>query len=113
MPRPNVRLCRRRLDAVPRPGPRARPGRARSRPAPSRSALGGDERRRQPGGLSGGARVLLPPRLGLRRGDFGVIRAADLIQRKRDGQELAPEELTELVLAYARGEVPDYQLAAF
>jgi pyrimidine-nucleoside phosphorylase len=42
-----------------------------------------------------------------------VIRAADLIQRKRDGQELAPEELTELVLAYARGEVPDYQLAAF
>jgi pyrimidine-nucleoside phosphorylase len=42
-----------------------------------------------------------------------VIRAAELIQRKRDGRELPAEELAELVLAYARGEVPDYQLAAF
>jgi pyrimidine-nucleoside phosphorylase len=42
-----------------------------------------------------------------------VIRPAELIQRKRDGSELAPEELAELVLAYARGEVPDYQVAAF
>jgi pyrimidine-nucleoside phosphorylase len=42
-----------------------------------------------------------------------VIRPAELIQRKRDGQELGDEELSELVLAYARGDVPDYQLAAF
>jgi pyrimidine-nucleoside phosphorylase len=42
-----------------------------------------------------------------------VIRPAELIQRKRDGQELASEEIVELVLGYARGEVPDYQLAAF
>jgi pyrimidine-nucleoside phosphorylase len=42
-----------------------------------------------------------------------VIRPVELIQRKRDGQELGAEELSELVLAYARGEVPDYQLAAF
>jgi pyrimidine-nucleoside phosphorylase len=42
-----------------------------------------------------------------------VIRAADLIQQKRDGRELDGAELTELILAYARGEVPDYQLAAF
>jgi len=42
-----------------------------------------------------------------------VIRPAEVIQRKRDGAELAPDELAELVLAYARGEVPDYQLAAF
>ena len=42
-----------------------------------------------------------------------MIRAAELIQRKRDGEELAPEEISELVLAYARDEVPDYQLAAF
>jgi len=41
------------------------------------------------------------------------IRAAELIQRKRDGAELDGDELTELILAYARGEVPDYQLAAF
>jgi pyrimidine-nucleoside phosphorylase len=42
-----------------------------------------------------------------------VIRPAELIQRKRDGEELADEELSELVLAYARDEVPDYQMAAF
>ena len=42
-----------------------------------------------------------------------MIRPAELIERKRDGHELPPEEIVELVLAYARGEVPDYQLAAF
>ncbi len=42
-----------------------------------------------------------------------MIRPAELIQRKRDGEELGAEELGELVLAYARGDVPDYQLAAF
>jgi pyrimidine-nucleoside phosphorylase len=42
-----------------------------------------------------------------------VIRPAELIQRKRDGGELSSAEISELVLGYARGEVPDYQLAAF
>lgn len=42
-----------------------------------------------------------------------MIRAAELIQRKRDGEELPAIELSELVLGYARGEVPDYQMAAF
>jgi pyrimidine-nucleoside phosphorylase len=42
-----------------------------------------------------------------------VIRAVELIQRKRDGEELDGGEIAELVLGYARGEVPDYQLAAF
>jgi pyrimidine-nucleoside phosphorylase len=42
-----------------------------------------------------------------------VIRPAELIQRKRDGEELDAAELTELVLGYARDEVPDYQMAAF
>ena len=42
-----------------------------------------------------------------------MIHVAELIQRKRDGEELADEEIAELVLGYARGEVPDYQLAAF
>jgi pyrimidine-nucleoside phosphorylase len=42
-----------------------------------------------------------------------MIRPAELIQRKRDGEELANEELAELVLGYTRGEVPDYQMAAF
>src|SRR2546421_4439762 len=42
-----------------------------------------------------------------------MIRATELIQRKRDGGELTPDELSELVLGYAREEIPDYQLAAF
>ena len=42
-----------------------------------------------------------------------MIRPAELIERKRDGEELPGEEIAELVLAYARGDVPDYQLAAF
>jgi pyrimidine-nucleoside phosphorylase len=42
-----------------------------------------------------------------------VIRPADLIQRKRDGEELGREEIGELVLGYARGDVPDYQMSAF
>jgi pyrimidine-nucleoside phosphorylase len=41
------------------------------------------------------------------------IPPAELIERKRNGEELPAEELAELILGYARGEVPDYQLAAF
>jgi pyrimidine-nucleoside phosphorylase len=42
-----------------------------------------------------------------------VIPPAELIQRKRDGAELSDAEIGELILAYARDEVPDYQMAAF
>ena len=42
-----------------------------------------------------------------------MIRVAELIERKRDGGELTAGELEELMLGYARDEVPDYQLAAF
>jgi pyrimidine-nucleoside phosphorylase len=42
-----------------------------------------------------------------------AIRPAELIQRKRDGGELSPDEIGNLVLAYARDDVPDYQMAAF
>ena len=42
-----------------------------------------------------------------------MIRPAELIQRKRNGEELPDDELAELILGYARGEVPDYQMAAF
>ena len=41
------------------------------------------------------------------------IRPAELIERKRNGEELAADEIAELILGYARGDVPDYQLAAF
>jgi pyrimidine-nucleoside phosphorylase len=42
-----------------------------------------------------------------------AIRPADLIERKRNGEELSEEEIAELVLGYARDEVPDYQMAAW
>ena len=42
-----------------------------------------------------------------------MIRPADLIERKRNGEELDADEIAELVLAYARDEVPDYQMAAW
>ena len=35
-----------------------------------------------------------------------------LIERKRDGGRLEPKEIREIVLAYAVGRVPDYQMAA-
>lgn len=42
-----------------------------------------------------------------------MIRPAELIERKRDGQDLSDDEISELVLAFTRGEVPDYQMAAW
>ncbi len=42
-----------------------------------------------------------------------MIRPADLIEQKRNGGEHAPDDLAELILAYARDEVPDYQMAAW
>jgi pyrimidine-nucleoside phosphorylase len=42
-----------------------------------------------------------------------TIRPVELIERKRDGGELSVRELEELMLGYAQGEIPDYQLAAF
>ena len=41
------------------------------------------------------------------------MRTVDLIQRKRDGEELAPEEIDYLVEGYASSEIPDYQMSAF
>ena len=41
------------------------------------------------------------------------MRTVDLIQRKRDGEELSPEEIEFLVDGYSRDEIPDYQMAAF
>ena len=41
------------------------------------------------------------------------MRTVDLIHRKRDGEELSPEEIQFLVDGYTRGDIPDYQLSAF
>jgi pyrimidine-nucleoside phosphorylase len=42
-----------------------------------------------------------------------MVRPAELIERKRNGEELSGEEIADLVLAYAREDVPDYQMAAW
>ncbi|MGD1995657.1 MAG: thymidine phosphorylase [Anaerolineae bacterium] len=41
------------------------------------------------------------------------MRAVDVIAKKRDGGELTAEEMEFLVLGYTRGEIPDYQAAAW
>ena len=41
------------------------------------------------------------------------MRAVDLIQKKRDGQELTAAEIKWLVEGYVAGSVPDYQMSAF
>src|SRR6202790_3251633 len=41
------------------------------------------------------------------------MRTVDLIHRKRDGEELSPEEIASLVDGYSRNEIPDYQMSAF
>jgi len=41
------------------------------------------------------------------------MRTVDLIRRKRDGEELAPEEIEFLVEGYTSGDIPDYQMSSF
>ncbi|MDQ6759326.1 MAG: thymidine phosphorylase [Acidobacteriota bacterium] len=41
------------------------------------------------------------------------MRTVDLIHRKRDGEELSPEEIANLIEGYLRDEIPDYQISAF
>jgi pyrimidine-nucleoside phosphorylase len=41
------------------------------------------------------------------------MHAVELIERKRNGEELSAAEVRELIGAYVRGDVPDYQAAAF
>lgn len=41
------------------------------------------------------------------------MRIVDLIQRKREGEELSPDEITHLIEGYSQGTVPDYQMSAF
>jgi len=41
------------------------------------------------------------------------MNTVELIRKKRDGAELSGEEIGALIAGYARGDVPDYQMAAF
>ncbi|HVQ28815.1 MAG TPA: thymidine phosphorylase, partial [Vicinamibacteria bacterium] len=40
------------------------------------------------------------------------MRAVDVIQRKRDGQELSSDEIGFFIRGYAEGQIPDYQASA-
>lgn len=40
-------------------------------------------------------------------------RIVDLIKKKRDGEELTLEEMERMINGYTKGEIPDYQMAAF
>ena len=42
-----------------------------------------------------------------------MTRIVDLIRRKTDGEEVTFEEFEQLISSYARGEITDYQMAAF
>jgi pyrimidine-nucleoside phosphorylase len=42
-----------------------------------------------------------------------VMRVPELIERKRNGEELEAEEIQFLIQSYTSGETPDYQMAAF
>ncbi len=41
------------------------------------------------------------------------MRTTDIIRQKREGEELSAEELVYMVDGYSRGEIPDFQMAAF
>jgi pyrimidine-nucleoside phosphorylase len=42
-----------------------------------------------------------------------ATRVPELIERKRNGGELSDEEVSELVLGFTRGDIPDYQVSAW
>src|SRR3989441_12440460 len=42
-----------------------------------------------------------------------LVRAVELIERKRDGGTLTAKDIDHLVQGYAKGEIPDYQVSAF
>jgi pyrimidine-nucleoside phosphorylase len=45
--------------------------------------------------------------------EYETMRAVDIIIKKRDGSELSTEEINFFIDGYTRGEIPDYQAAAW
>ena len=41
------------------------------------------------------------------------MRMYDMIEKKKQGQTLSKEEIQYVVMGYTKGEIPDYQMAAF
>jgi pyrimidine-nucleoside phosphorylase len=42
-----------------------------------------------------------------------IVRVVEIIEKKRDGQRLTPDEIDHIVLGFTKGDVPDYQMSAF
>ena len=42
-----------------------------------------------------------------------MVRVPELIERKRNGEELSDEEIAELILGFTHGDIPDYQMSAW
>ena len=40
------------------------------------------------------------------------MRMYDIIEKKRDGGKLSPEEIEFFISGYVKGEIPDYQISA-
>ena len=57
-------------------------------------------------------RIITKANNGMANGE-AIMRAVDLIQKKRDGGELTASELTFLIDGYCRGDIPDYQMSAW
>src|SRR5215207_9455978 len=94
-------------------GPRERPPAAAPRARRGRGPGPHRPRGPRPGPLGAGARRRRGPPGQTPHPMSGGVRALDVIARKRDGGEIPGDQLRELVLAYAREELPDYQMAAF
>ncbi len=41
------------------------------------------------------------------------MRMYDLIYKKREGEELTPEEIDWIISGYTTGDIPDYQVSAW
>ena len=41
------------------------------------------------------------------------MRMIDLIEKKKIGEELSTDEINEMISAYTKGDIPDYQMSAF
>ena len=41
------------------------------------------------------------------------MRMVDLIEKKRDGNELSTEEIKFIITGYTNGDIEDYQMSAF
>ena len=42
-----------------------------------------------------------------------TLRVIEIIEKKRDGEHLTPDEIDRIVIGFTRGEIPDYQMSAF